>query len=584
MATRLYLRTLHADCQIGWGYQNLRGTVTGFNAMPLSTSKGAGVAAGQNTNTVTGPTAGIEANGEFSFGTDWISPPLAADVTISGTITANIWAAENSMSANVAINCQILIARANDEGTGWNVLQEIVKSTRVTELALTTRAVNNFTTGMTSGAYTGQTANRGDRLIVRPFGDDAGTMASGFSFNIGYNGATDGADGDTWVEFTETITFETTDPPAGSTVYFTDTASAVSSSLVDKEAWTSRGAGAVTAKQLGQIASTTLATTHVGNPVAPDAVQTFAGGTNNADGDLKDPAFRAAQSLTMTAGDVAAVQFRTRKTGSPADNLIVELQGDSGGSPDGVAVATVTIAAASLSAGGFPTRALFSATATLTAATYWLVFYRSGALDNANYVQVLGSTTSAYAGGLGKNSTNSGGSWNTNAGLLDYQCGVEYVGIQWFTKRLQAVTLGGMAKANIRVASSSPSSAGSFRVEIARVDADGTNATIWATWGMVAVTNDGGYPSSTSEAARVVYPSGDDLSISDGQRLRIRVLESVGALGDLDNVTVTFWYGGTSGGATGDSYVIFPQTLLEFVETYQPRNSAMNLATSPAVL
>ena len=77
----------------------------------------------------------------------------------------------------------IEIIRANATATrNSNTLLEIVRSTRVTELA-TSRAANNFTTGMTSGGYTGQTLNRGDRLRIRVFGDDAGTMAAGFTFN-----------------------------------------------------------------------------------------------------------------------------------------------------------------------------------------------------------------------------------------------------------------------------------------------------------------------------------------------------------------------------------------------------------------
>jgi hypothetical protein len=181
------------------------------------TSRGASTGALQ-TNTVAGATNGVETtNGLGSEVEFYISDPLAADVTISGTITINVWAAESASGANVAINARIF--RLQPDGT----LTEIAKSTRTTEVAVTTRAVNNFTVTPTSTAM-----KAGDRLAMVYFGDDAGTgMNSGFTFNHSAGSASGGVDGDTFITFTEDMTFLTSDP-SGTQLFLTDTAGRMS--------------------------------------------------------------------------------------------------------------------------------------------------------------------------------------------------------------------------------------------------------------------------------------------------------------------------------------------------------------------
>lgn len=404
MATQLFFLDVDADTHRGTNSAPLAGGTTGWTCQALGTARGSGVITPTGTATVTGPTAGLEMDSRWAgagWKNEWLSPPVSADVTISGTITANIWGRELNMTDNVAINVAIDIVRATD-----NSIVNIVNSTRTTEMAqsATTNSVNNFTTGMTSGAYAGQTVNRGDRLRIRIFGDDAGTMASGGTFRIGYNGTTAAADGDSYVSFAETFAFESA--PGGTTLYLTDTASDVSTSSVDREAWTSRGSG-----------------------VLDDVTNTAAGWT-------------------------APIQ-----------------------------------------------------------------------------------TTDTAAGTV----------------------------VDWFTKQLQAFTLGGMAEVNIR-AKNSAAGATSLKVEIARVDSDGTNPSIWGIW--CTDVKDGPHNGQvgTSEAAYSHWVSGDDLAISDGQRLRIRVYVDDASTNALTNgQTVTTYYNGTSGGASGDSYVILPQSVSEFV-------------------
>lgn len=241
--------------------------------MSLNTTRGTTATFVDSVATVNGPTNGVEVTSNGGNPIEWISPPVSADVTISGTITANFWAHESSASANVAINCVIDIIRAAD-----NSIQNIVTSTNTTELPTISSAVN-FTSGMTSG-YTPQNVLRGDRIRVRAFGDDsvAVNMATGFSFEFRFSGPTGGAAGDTYVTFTETFAFESA--PSGTVLYLTDTASDVSTSSVDRAASTARGGGVlddVTNTVAGQTAGVQITDTAGGTAVDwfTDPLQAF---------------------------------------------------------------------------------------------------------------------------------------------------------------------------------------------------------------------------------------------------------------------------------------------------------------------
>lgn len=405
MSTQVFLldaSTGFALAHRGTNTAKFDASTSGWLPLKTDTSRGSGVTTSGTTNTVAGATSGVEVTASGGgVPLEWISPPIDQDVTISGTITANIWAAESSMNANVAIN--VAIYRLTSDLSA--APQLIVKSTRVTEVAVTTRAVNNFTTGMLSTDYTDVAMNKGDRLRIVVFGDDAGTMGSGFTFNIGLSG-TAGNDGDTFVTFTETFGFQTTDP-TGTTAYLTDTASAVSTSDVDWEAWTSRG--------------------------------------------------DSAASVTDDPG----------------------------------------------------------------------------------------------AGWAAPQQLQSGG---TN--------------VSWFTKPLEAFTLGGLVKVNLRASESAAAGNSSIGVEIARVDSDGTNATVWG-YANRDAANSGGATGAgelaTSETAYTVYVSGDDLAITDGQRLRIRIFADDCADIPTASNTVSAFVDGPTGGASGDTFLIFEQTLTEFI-------------------
>lgn len=202
--------------------------------MLLSTARGP-ASAGKTVTTVAGPTSGIEVvQGAFTY-IEWISDPIDADTTISGSITFNLRAAEDNMSANAAINCRI----ERLDSTGY-VVSQIVKTARTTELG-TAEAAANFTATPTSTNML-----KGDRFRVTIFADDAGTMGTGFTVTVWVGGPTAAASGDTYITFNETFGFLTTSP-TGSVLYLTDVAGPAVGANVEKEMWTARGDGVNTA-------------------------------------------------------------------------------------------------------------------------------------------------------------------------------------------------------------------------------------------------------------------------------------------------------------------------------------------------
>ena len=363
----------------------------------ITTSRGTTMAT-SGVATSAGPTAGIPVPTDRSFWTQ----PLAADVTISGTITFNIRFSESDMMANVGPQVIVQVIRANVLGTDdSNTVETIVDSEHGTETG-TSESLHSWTASPTSTVV-----NRGDRLRISVCGNDAGgDMASGFSFTFYFGSPDPDVSGDSFITFTENLSFESA--PAGTTLYLTSTASDVDAgAAVEKEAWTSRGGSATTAIR------------------------------------------------NTAAGATAPLQWTDSAGGSV---------------------------------------------------------------------------------------------------------------IEWYTKPLQAFTLVGLAKANLRLHESNAAAQASARCQIAVVNGDGTNAVVWADWcieGTLVSGQVGELP--TSEAARIAWPSGDDLSVSNGQRLRIRIyLDDLGNINLASGHTATLTYSGPTGGASGDSWVQLPQSVAEF--------------------
>lgn len=130
----------------------------------------------------------------------WCSQPLSAGVTISGTITCNLWAKESATSVNASLQCFVYLDHAGS-------LTQICDAQAATELTASI-ANKSATCTPTSTAFVS-----GDRIAIKPAlencatsGCPTGTMASG-SVTMDYDSGASAADGDAWLQTTETLSF-----------------------------------------------------------------------------------------------------------------------------------------------------------------------------------------------------------------------------------------------------------------------------------------------------------------------------------------------------------------------------------------
>lgn len=137
----------------------------------------------------------------------WVTVGLTA-VTISGTITSNLWMSESNMSANAGAG--VGIWQCQNDGTFINLILGCrpfsgtstgTTFEKGTELPVGTRAAQNWT-----GTPTSRTLSNGDRICISTGVGAVGTMAGGHTCDFGWDGATGGSDGDSFVTFTETLT------------------------------------------------------------------------------------------------------------------------------------------------------------------------------------------------------------------------------------------------------------------------------------------------------------------------------------------------------------------------------------------
>ena len=219
--------TVGADL-IGWS-NSVRGLLSTVGTAANSTA---------TTSSVTGPTAGkiVDPAGNTTTGAFrmWLTDPLAADVTISGTISFAFCGAENNMSANAAIGCAVYRL------DGLGAFTQIIFSLSTVELNTVLAKVS------WTGTPTSTACKKGDRLLIVPYYDDAPatTMAAAFTMTFVFNG-TLAAIGDSNITFNENLSFISTDP-TGTAYYLRDTASDLAGSG-QKALNTAQGSGTVTA-------------------------------------------------------------------------------------------------------------------------------------------------------------------------------------------------------------------------------------------------------------------------------------------------------------------------------------------------
>lgn len=184
MATKLFLKSPLSSFNNAYGYANPTQSV-----LAKVTSV---------TNTVSGGTSIQATKTAGGSALKWISSPLTSGLTISGTVTFNVWALESALTANSTVSVSLFRYTAGAElGTAF------ASAAFGSELT-TSIAVNNWTVAPTSTTFIA-----GDRIVayinITPAG---GTMGSAKTVTVDYGGPTAAADGDTWFQFTEALTFD----------------------------------------------------------------------------------------------------------------------------------------------------------------------------------------------------------------------------------------------------------------------------------------------------------------------------------------------------------------------------------------
>lgn len=297
MATSLFLQDVAADPDPGTAVDLLAA---------IGTRGDTGVAVATR-NTASAPVLPL-AFTETAGGSNivWFSPPLQA-VTISGTVTFNFWMAESNMAANAGA---VVSVEWYDEAGTTFLGTMVTNSAKGTELPVTTRAAQNWTASPTS-----RTLSDGDRIrIIVKIDDAGGSMATGHTVTLGYDGNTAAADGDSFVTFTETLT-EFTGGGAE------DKADTDSATLAENRTLTTTSAGSDTAA-LGESVTLT-ATTANSDSVSLGDASYILDSTARDSGALSDGTETvsavATGSDTGTLGETPAIALAASETTTLGD-------------------------------------------------------------------------------------------------------------------------------------------------------------------------------------------------------------------------------------------------------------------------
>jgi len=162
----------------------------------------------------------------------WISEPLHAGFTLSGTVTGNPYGKESATGANASLRWRLYQYTGGAEGAAIAVCQATAELT-------TSITLKGCTATPTSTVFAA-----GDRIVAKLFlencnatsGCPAGTMGGSQTVTVDYDGPTDAADGSTWIQLNETVTFDPNGTAGGTPTLFNY--SAYSNSLGNAEAGT----------------------------------------------------------------------------------------------------------------------------------------------------------------------------------------------------------------------------------------------------------------------------------------------------------------------------------------------------------
>jgi hypothetical protein len=302
--TRLYLLTDAAEVDPGAEAEYALGV----------RERGTGVVSSTATATVAGPTSGVQVQ-VGGTAAAWISPALEA-VTISGTISFNLWAFESAAAANVGLDVKI----ERCDGSG-NVISQIARSERGTELG-TSATAQVWTVTPTS-----TTLSAGDRIKVTVFGNDAGgTMtASARTFTLRYHGTPAGSNGDSFVRFAEILTVASVVP-----------------ATVDAPS-----AGAVAAGQPAEVSAASSLDATPGGDVAGASVASVVGETTATTTPPAGGASAAASPAVLSAAALVNAPSGGSSAGGPPHEagVVAAIDAPSGGAAAGAAGPALSLGA-----------------------------------------------------------------------------------------------------------------------------------------------------------------------------------------------------------------------------------------------
>lgn len=183
------------------------GTV--FKYYVANTNQGS-TAAGDQTTSTAGPltghywpisTTGYIVTDNAGRKTAWFSPPLSSGVTISGTITPNIWGFESANQCNCGFRYEVLRWSAAEGGIVSSL--GISADSGASEWGTSASVRTSPTLAPASTDFSSS-----DRIVIIMYNDDGNgiTQANNRSWTLRIDGPT-GADGDTYLSFTETLSF-----------------------------------------------------------------------------------------------------------------------------------------------------------------------------------------------------------------------------------------------------------------------------------------------------------------------------------------------------------------------------------------
>jgi hypothetical protein len=160
---------------------------------------------------------------------EWISGRVpSGGFTLSGTMTFSLWCAESNMSANIGARARVFkrTSGGSESEVGGGPYDDGV------ELTVTTQTEMTWTGTPTSTGF-----SENDRIIVRYYITNVGTMASGHTGTMNYDAA-DAATGDSFFQINENVTFKAEDAPAVTGDIPSGTLQAVTASLSGEETYT----------------------------------------------------------------------------------------------------------------------------------------------------------------------------------------------------------------------------------------------------------------------------------------------------------------------------------------------------------